>query len=165
MTATRDDIPIEQGERFSTTPEEAELLGRLWDRQLPGHLSEIPEKCPKCRAATERFRYGIRRYGCKSAWDYKEGFHQDPACRIAELKSTVAELAEALGDLVSFVEGAAGLPDPELGGYDIEGELAEARAALAKLANPPTIEHAGYGDGTVVSSDEPLGDCPKEKRP
>ena len=36
MTATRDDIPIEQGERFATTPEEAAALGRLWDRQLPG---------------------------------------------------------------------------------------------------------------------------------
>ena len=43
-------------------------------------------------------------------------------------------------------------------------KVADAMLAERAKGAPPTIEHTGFGDGTVVSSDEPLGECPQEAR-
>ena len=158
MTATRDDIPIEQGERFSTTPEEAELLGRLWDRQLPGHLSDIPEKCPECH----RNHCGLLLDG-QCMWCWRDKWDKERA----ELEATVAELVKACWKLRNF---ASAMSDPTRLATEktatLAGQLAtEATAVLAKAGEASTIERTGYGDGTVVETDEPEGDCPQEKRP
>ena len=78
----------------------------------------------------------------------------------------VAALVQACRAWESYeIERTSSAPDV---GYRavLHGQAVElTTAALAQAGNPATIEPTAFGDGTVVSSDEPLGDCPKEKRP